>query len=75
MFRYLLLCLVSFHVEELAYIDDHPAATLYRREVTIPFFDPVLGENELSTLRLKGFGVTRKRKNLLAAKTGRFLLF
>ena len=42
--------------------------------MTIPFFDPVLSENELATLRLKGFGVTRKRKNLPAAKGGRFLL-
>ena len=42
--------------------------------MTIPFFDPVLSENELATLRLKGFGVTLKRKNLPAAKGGRFLL-
>ena len=56
------------------YIDDHPAAALSRREVTIPFFDPVLGKDELATLRLKGFGVTRKRKDLPVAKGGRFLL-
>ena len=78
--RFLTLCywlglFVSLDIKELAYIDDHPAATLYRREVTIPFFDPVLGENELATLRLKGFGVTRNRKYLPAAKGGRFLLF
>ena len=66
-------CLLD--IEELTYINDHPAATLYRREMPIPFFDPVLGENELATLGLKGFGVTRKRKNLPAAKTGRFLIF
>ncbi len=42
--------------------------------MTIPFFDPVLSENELATLRLKGFSVTRKRKNLPTAKGGRFLL-
>ena len=74
MFRYSLLCLVSFHIQELTDIDNHPAAALFRREVTIPFFDPVLGENELSTLRLKGFGITRKRRNLPTAKGGRFLL-
>ena len=78
--RFLTLCywlglFVCLEIEELTDIDDHPAATLYRREMPIPFFDPVLSENELSTLRLKGFGVTRKRKNLPAAKTGRFLLF
>ena len=42
--------------------------------MTIPFFDPVLGKDELATLRLKGFGETRKRKNLPAARGGRFLL-
>jgi len=56
--RDLLLWLVSFHIEELTNIDDHPTAALYRGEMTIPFFNPVLGENELTTLGLEGFGVT-----------------
>ena len=54
---HILLRLVSFDIRELTNIDDHPAATLYRREMTIPFFNPVLGKNELYTLRLKGYGV------------------
>ena len=54
---HLLLRLVSFDIKELTNIDDHPTPALHRREMTIPFFDPVLGENELTALGLEGFGV------------------